>query len=228
MRDWRMATLRLSQNFSGNSLGDFFSNFLTTSDITSTNAFFTAGGDAAFNMQGTGFNDQENSVAGGTATSVTFYGYGQTIATLTGLNYDTSDVRLGARGSWVLADMMSGNDTVVGSDNGDILESYGGRDVLRGYAGKDVLDGGRNADLLIGGAGSDKFEIGLGRGNDVIKDFDAAGGGNLQDYLVYSGNFDDLRIVKDGDDTIVIIPSGPRITLHDVAPAQIDAGDFII
>ena len=223
-----MTKLRLSQNTAGHSPGDFLSNFLTTYQITSTDAFFTAGPDAAFNMHGTGFDNPENTVVGGTATSVTFYRFDQEIATLTGLNYDTSDVRLGVRGSWVFADMMSGNDTVIGSDAGDILEAYRGRDVLRGMAGNDVLDGGLNADVLIGGAGSDKFEIARGGGNDVIKDFDATGGGKLQDYLVYSGDFEHLRIVKDGDDTIVIIPGGTKITVHDVAPSQIDASDFIM
>ena len=223
-----MATLRISQFTSGNALDEVFSNFLTTYTITSTTALFNAGGDAAFFMQGTGFDNPENTMLGGIATSVTFYRFEQGIATLTGLNYDTSDVRLGVRGSWVLADMMSGNDIVVGSDNRDVLESYRGRDVLRGFAGKDVLDGGLDADLLIGGGGSDKFEIGIGGGSDVIRDFDAAGGGNLQDYLILSGNFEDLRVVKDGDDTIVIIPGGPKITLRDVEPAQIDASDFII
>jgi hypothetical protein len=38
-----MATLTLSQNLAGNALSDFLSDFLTTSEITATNAFFTTG-----------------------------------------------------------------------------------------------------------------------------------------------------------------------------------------
>lgn len=75
----------------------------------------------------------------------------------------------------------SGEDTIVGTANDNILQGLsgndtliglGGRDVLAGGPGNDILIGGEDRDKLRGGQGQDKFQLSLtDDGVDVIEDF---------------------------------------------------------
>ncbi len=49
----------------------------------------------------------------------------------------------------------SGNDTLIGDNNGDVLMGNGGNDTLSGGSGRDLLFGGTGSDILNGGAGQD-------------------------------------------------------------------------
>ncbi len=67
----------------------------------------------------------------------------------------------------------SGNDTLLGGD---------GADDLRGGSGRDELVGGSGDDSLTGGRGSDRFVFdpsNAAEGDDVITDFDIAGGDTI-------------------------------------------------
>src|SRR5262249_52667714 len=75
-----------------------------------------------------------------------------------------------------------------GYDRNDNLAGKDGDDVLDGGNGNDRLEGDAGADHLIGGAGKDSFvflsaaNIGGGASglpNDVVEDFDTAGGDRL-------------------------------------------------
>ena len=77
----------------------------------------------------------------------------------------------------------SGNDTVYGSSDANLLEGLGGNDtligaggsdILRGGDGNDILDGGEGGDSLTGGLGDDGFVFADNWGIDSIADFDAA------------------------------------------------------
>ncbi len=61
-----------------------------------------------------------------------------------------------------LQDFLSGNfefegDEILGDDNANELEGFGGQDVIDGGAGDDALNGGGAGDILTGGAGADAF-----------------------------------------------------------------------
>lgn len=60
------------------------------------------------------------------------------------------------------ADGGTGNDTVVGSDDGDSLRGGPGNDVILGRGGKDVIYGNSGNDVIYGGAGTDKLSGGPG------------------------------------------------------------------
>jgi Ca2+-binding RTX toxin-like protein len=61
------------------------------------------------------------------------------------------------------------NDTLIGTDDVDMLFGENGDDTLDGRGGNDLLCGGRGNDTLIGGGGADHF--GGGQGTDRPVDF---------------------------------------------------------
>ena len=104
----------------------------------------------------------------------------------------------------------------------------GGGDYLDGGEGDDILVGGKGNDTLIGGAGSDTFKWGArdegtiaAPAFDTIKDFSLesrSGGGDVLDLrdLLWGENDGNLaqylNFHKDGDDTILDINTGGRLT----------------
>lgn len=94
-------------------------------------------------------------------------------------------------------------DTLVGTDEedvirglamADVLRGLGGNDLIEGGTGADLLDGGEDDDILIGDAGFDTL-IG-GAGNDHLN------GGDGEDRLD-GGDGDDVMIGGNGVDTFV-------------------------
>lgn len=57
----------------------------------------------------------------------------------------------------------SGDDFLIGGNNGDTLSGLGGRDYIYGEGGVDTLDGGAGMDIIYGGDGGDSL---YGGGND--------------------------------------------------------------
>ena len=133
--------------------------------------------------------------------------------------------------------LFSGNG-LFGDDNAqvlsgtaldDVLAGTGGDDNLMGGAGGDVLVGGRGNDVLTGGVGADIFAFIDGHGQDTINDFEAGPTG--ADVIDLTGvdcilDFTNLRPVADGQDTVLSFSGGDSIRLVDVAPSDLDAGDF--
>lgn len=102
-------------------------------------------------------------------------------------------------------DVVRGNGTLRGSDNGDLLEGGSRKDVLYGNDGDDTLIGNAGANKLYGGEGADRFvfnDASLDGIRDDVKDFDVSEG----DMLVFQGIVpgahgdlnDWLRIEKSG------------------------------
>ena len=54
----------------------------------------------------------------------------------------------------------SGNDTLIGNAQANILQGNGGNDIIVGNAGNDTINGGAGRDVLIGGLGADKLNGG--------------------------------------------------------------------
>jgi T1SS-143 domain-containing protein len=91
-----------------------------------------------------------------------------------------------------------GNDTLIGSGEGERLYGYdgsddlyggGGNDLIRGGSGNDTLNGGDGSDTLIDGSGQDTFNG--GNGDDFIwatsDQFAAVDGGDGFDELMLDG-----------------------------------------
>ena len=100
---------------------------------------------------------------------------------------DLGDVRLLVHGG-------DGNDTIIGSDNDDLLRGDAGNDNIDGGAGDDTIVGGANHDSLAGGDGND--EITGGTENDTIV------GGDGNDLLDGEDGHDRLT-GELGDDTLL-------------------------
>lgn len=96
----------------------------------------------------------------------------------------------------------SGDDTIMGNDEDNLIEGGAGADSLTGGAGNDTLDGGTQFDYLDGGDGRDDLFGGMG--NDTLyggRDGDRLSGGNGDDYL-NGGMGNDLLVGGRGDDTL--------------------------
>lgn len=79
-------------------------------------------------------------------TTATYY-------TITGISVAFQDFV--ANGDHLLDFVLSGNDTIYGTDGNDHMQSYGGNDRLYGGNGDDVAFGGDGNDILYGQAGND-------------------------------------------------------------------------
>ncbi len=87
----------------------------------------------------------------------------------------------------------SGNDTIIGNDADNRLESGAGDDQIDAGSGNDILIGGAGADQLTGGSGADRFVYSsLSDAGDTVTDFDLAAGdrvdlGQLLQDIGYTG-----------------------------------------
>ena len=122
---------------------------------------------------------------------------------------------------------MDGDDTIRGGAQNDTLIGGGGADSLYGDAGNDTLYGGMGADNMTGGAGNDVFEFHEFQ-NDVITDFGTGTNkiklsGTIRDF-----GFDDLQtasaIAVTGGNTEITWKSG-TLTL-DGFTRTLTAADF--
>ncbi|MBD8876179.1 putative Ig domain-containing protein [Roseibium polysiphoniae] len=73
------------------------------------------------------------------------------------LIYDGTDDRQYAmnQGSFENMSAGSGNNTIWGTADGNLIDGEGGNDVIHGYGGNDTLIGGSGSDSLMGGDGDD-------------------------------------------------------------------------
>ena len=170
---------------------------------------------------------------------------------VTGIELDTRFATAGADQEAAYRRAFSGNDGILGSGQVDRLIGYAGNDRLNGRGGDDLLSGGRGNDRLLGSAGSDI--LGGQGGRDVLKGDqgdDRLTGGKGADIFVFGGSdgadritdfrngtdrieiedgagrFDQLEIVRKGDDVSVAF-DGTVILIADVALRAIGAEDFI-
>ncbi len=73
----------------------------------------------------------------------------------------------------------AGNDSLLGGNGDDSLAGGSDNDTLRGAKGADTLNGGDGDDVLTGSGQNDTFVFNNGFGNDVITDFSAANGEDI-------------------------------------------------
>lgn len=123
----------------------------------------------------------------------------------------------------------NGSDTVYGGAGADYLLGDAGNDVLFGDNGYDRINGGAGDDIMTGGSGNDRFVFDSGFGNDIITDFDVAGGDSI-DLSSINGvnNLTDLTITMVGSDTVISIVGNSldSITLEGVT-VELSIDEFI-
>lgn len=96
----------------------------------------------------------------------------------------------------------SGNDSLAGTANADVINALAGNDTVLAYAGNDTVDGGAGNDSLDGGAGNDVLRG--GSENDTVlggDGTDSVYGGSGNDRLEGSGG-NDLLQGEAGSDTL--------------------------
>ncbi len=123
-----------------------------------------------------------------------------------------------------IIDGRGGRDDISGMGGDDVLIGGGGNDKLNGNTGKDLIWGGLGRDIQTGGAGRDIFVLDLGKGVDVIKDFQDG-----RDKLgLYGGlTSEALEITREGRNVGISAGSDKLAILKDLRPNQITAADFV-
>ncbi|MBF7144485.1 MULTISPECIES: S8 family serine peptidase [Pseudomonas] len=102
-----------------------------------------------------------------------------------------------------------GNDTLIASSQGTVLE------------------GGRGANTLVGGAGKDLFVVRQrAGGQDRLEGFEAARGELINLSGVGVTAFTELAVTQADADTQVSLPNGQRITLANTQAASVSADHF--
>src|SRR5215813_6144059 len=76
----------------------------------------------------------------------------------------------------------NGNDHLFGGRGNDALVGEAGKDHLFGGSGRDLLLGGPGKDVLVGGADNDTFLIRQGTGVDIIADLQAGDRIDVRDF----------------------------------------------
>ena len=140
----------------------------------------------------------------------------------------------------------SGNDTLIGNDAANRLESGAGNDRLEGQGGDDVLVGGSGKDTLTGGVGADVFlftaldDSAVGLGRDVITDFakgsdridlSQLGGKTFLGSGAFTGTAGEVRAVSIEGMTIVELDSNgdglADFQLELTGGVTLDSQDFV-
>ncbi|MEB3339666.1 hypothetical protein [Okeania sp.] len=129
----------------------------------------------------------------------------------------------------------AGNDTIDGEEGDDLLLGDSGNDELFGGEGEDtlvaksgnnVLDGGLGSDRLYGGSGRDTFVLGVGRGLDIIYNYD-----ERKDTLTYIDGLKnkDISLETDsetGDTIITYKPTGEVLAI--LKDENADVSEFVL
>lgn len=126
---------------------------------------------------------------------------------------------------------LAGVDELFGNDGNDTLTGGKGNDFVFGGAGDDVIDGGRGKDWLGGDGGADRFVFRADASRDYILDFNAADGAE-HDVIDLSGikgisEFSDLKFIEARWYLKVIVSDTVTIRMQNVDIDLMDATDFI-
>src|SRR5262249_15849433 len=121
----------------------------------------------------------------------------------------------------------SGDDTLNGTDQGEIFFGFGGNDTIFAGGGNDHAFGGRGDDLIFGGKGND--HLFGGRGDDALVGEDGKDhlfGGSGRDLLL-GGPGQDMMVRRPDNDTFLIRQGPGTDTSDDLQPGdRIDIRDF--
>ena len=116
----------------------------------------------------------------------------------------------------------------LGNDEANILTGNLGKNRLSGGDGADALYGRQGDDRLIGGEGADVFVFGAQYDKDTISDFEDG-----VDHLYLPGvtnqqQFNDLKILKAGNDVIIDYGNGDRLIIEDFRKQDLTLDDLLL
>lgn len=176
------------------------------------------------------YGDSEDDVLeGGSGSDTVDGGAGEDTASYAGSGAGVSVSLATGRGQGGDAegDRLNGIEHLIGSSHGDTLTGDDDANRLSGGAGADILVGGVGSDVLTGGAGEDLFRFASGDGADTIGDF--TDGEDRIDLRAHAldGGFAGLNLGQSGQDVVLELGGGDRITLVGVGPGTLDATDFL-
>jgi Ca2+-binding RTX toxin-like protein len=199
-------------------------------------------------FKGTGIKYSEGSMVKGTIEEIVFVNFeGDVMYRVTDFDEKAVDLMALLRAEDgigdILAKILRGKDTIIGSDLADVMlfdkgddrlvggkgddQLGGGRgdDELLGGKGEDILHGGPGRDVMTGGAGTDYFYVDEDSQKGIITDFHAGGGEGVQDLL--AGNMEVVTLTQVGDDLLVrYYDTDVTLRLLDVKKNQISDSDF--
>lgn len=118
----------------------------------------------------------------------------------------------------------AGADRLYGGAGDDTLYGDNGTDRIFGDAGDDIIYGGKGNDKLEGGEGADTFVLAVREGTDTLSDFEV--GVDLVG-LAKSLSFNDLSLIKRGQNTVIQAAGETLARVIAVAPDELTAGQFV-
>lgn len=187
----------------------------------------------SFTIEGDGLTFEAGMLVGGTIEKITFEDVEGADYMVVRGEHDTKmigeSIELGT--IWFQNTINDGNDRIIGNIHNDALTGGDGKDRIFGGQGDDSIMGSAGRDILTGGEGADTFLFegkmtwGGPDGHDVIRDFDAHGGGQNQDQLAINGEITDMY--RDGKHTIIEVDNDLTLTLLHIKPSEITNADFL-
>jgi serralysin len=216
-------------------VGSGFADTLT-GDAAANVVYALAGDDILYGLGG------DDQLVGGDGNDFLYGGFGADLLD-GGAGYDIA--RFDSAGpAFIIVDLKNGvtndNDrlvsieSIVATNQSDILYGDDGGNVIYALAGDDKLVGGAGDDRLYGGSGADLFAFDSGSGRDLIMDFEATGPGH--DVIAVERNVNGsgvtdfaslmARAQDDAAGVFLDLGGGNGVTLLDVHAASLAADLF--
>lgn len=111
-------------------------------------------------------------IISGNATASNFYVDNTLVYSITEMNADATKLQVFVENEGdtqeTYAFVLSGNDTIYGSADADVLAAYAGNDIMSGGDGNDLIIAGSGNDTISGGAGHDTVTFSGARANYTV------------------------------------------------------------
>lgn len=160
-----IVTLASKFSFSTNQDWDWMVAKLSSSFISVENANYRQSFDGSFAITPDG-------IITGNATASNFYVDDALVYSITGMTADATQLQVFVENEGdtqqTYAFVLSGNDTINGSADADVLAGFGGNDTMSGGAGNDLIIAGSGNDTISGGAGNDTVIFSGARANYTV------------------------------------------------------------
>lgn len=98
----------------------------------------------------------------------------------------------------IVAKLLAGNDTIIGTNFADKLDGHKGNDTIYGGRGNDQIIGGTGTNQVWGQGGRDTFYVAKGSGHSVVRDFKKG-----EDKIAFLSGTSGLKLSAKGRDAYV-------------------------
>ena len=153
---------------------------------------------------GVGFSYSAGALTGGTINSITSHVGGVVDFQFSGMSMSVAAFNAFSAADdtdGFLAAVLSGADSITGSNFTDHLMGFAGNDTMNGLDGDDVLDGGTGADTMTGAKGNDTYII------DNAADVIVETGASVADWVLSSLSVDLTKGAFNGIEHVALIDS---------------------